>query len=175
MYYFIETAVALTISLLINVFVVSIFASGLFGKTRSVVVSTHWKSYRIYARDRTKTYSDVKIFGFLSVLRKICVVPLIYTYCIRECTRFFIIGGWLQRRTVEEPIYFGILRWSLRNSLWWLQYKNSWKRKFISSWYFLGVSYRGIFAIHLVFGNSGIWSNRYDNRHDMILIWILIL
>lgn len=173
MYYFIETAVALTFSLLINIFVVSIFASGLFGKTPSVVVSAHWKSDTIYIRDRNKTFSKVKIFGFLSVLgrKRICIVSLIYKYCIEECTRFFnilfIIGGWLQRRTVEEPIYFGIL--------WWLQNKTSWKRKFISSWYFFGVSYWGIFAIYLVFGNSGIWSNRYDNRHDMTLILILIL
>lgn len=48
MYYFIETAVALTFSLLINVFVVSIFASGLFGKTPSVVVSALKKQYNLY-------------------------------------------------------------------------------------------------------------------------------
>lgn len=40
MYYFTEAAIALLISFIINVFVMSVFANGLFGKTNADVVST---------------------------------------------------------------------------------------------------------------------------------------
>lgn len=39
MYYFIEASVALFVSFVINVFVVAVFAHGLFGKTNQDVVS----------------------------------------------------------------------------------------------------------------------------------------
>ena len=35
MYYFIEAAIALFISFIINVFIVAVFAEGLFGKTNN--------------------------------------------------------------------------------------------------------------------------------------------
>lgn len=38
-YFFIESSVALFVSLIINIFVVSVFAQGLYGKTNSYVVS----------------------------------------------------------------------------------------------------------------------------------------
>lgn len=40
MYYFIEACIALFISFLINVFVVAVFAHGLYNKTNNDVVST---------------------------------------------------------------------------------------------------------------------------------------
>ena len=40
MYYFVEAAIALFISFIINVFVVSVFAHGLFQKTNEDVVSS---------------------------------------------------------------------------------------------------------------------------------------
>jgi hypothetical protein len=39
MYFFVEAAIALFVSFLINVFVVTVFAHGLFGKTNADVVS----------------------------------------------------------------------------------------------------------------------------------------
>lgn len=38
-YYFIESTIALFVSLLINIFVVAVFAEGLYGKTNQAVVS----------------------------------------------------------------------------------------------------------------------------------------
>lgn len=40
MYFFIEAAVALLVSFIINVFVVSVFAHGLYGKTNIDIVSS---------------------------------------------------------------------------------------------------------------------------------------
>ena len=37
MYFFIESAIALFVSFIINVFVVSVFASGLYGKTNAMI------------------------------------------------------------------------------------------------------------------------------------------
>ena len=39
MYYFIEASIALLISFIINLFVVSVFAEGLYGKTNAELVS----------------------------------------------------------------------------------------------------------------------------------------
>lgn len=40
MYFFIEAAIALFVSFIINVFVVAVFAHGLYGKTNHDIVST---------------------------------------------------------------------------------------------------------------------------------------
>lgn len=41
MYFFVEASIALLISLFINVFVVAVFAHGLFEKTNGDIVSAH--------------------------------------------------------------------------------------------------------------------------------------
>lgn len=49
MYFFIESSVALLISLFINVFVVAVFADGLYGKKNSDVVRIHFQSQISYS------------------------------------------------------------------------------------------------------------------------------
>lgn len=39
-YYFIESAIALFVSLIINIFVMAVFAKGLYGRTNADIVST---------------------------------------------------------------------------------------------------------------------------------------
>lgn len=46
MYYFIEACIALLVSFIINVFVVAVFADGLYNKTNLEVVSTRIKNYK---------------------------------------------------------------------------------------------------------------------------------
>lgn len=42
-YYFIESSIALLVSLVINIFVVAVFAQGLYGKTNADIVGSRTK------------------------------------------------------------------------------------------------------------------------------------
>lgn len=48
MYFFIEACIALFVSFVINVFVVSVFAHGLYGKNNEDIVSSSFEYLSIY-------------------------------------------------------------------------------------------------------------------------------
>lgn len=49
-YFFIEASIALFVSFIINVFVVSVFAHGLFGKTNKDIVSFSTRKQRVLGK-----------------------------------------------------------------------------------------------------------------------------
>lgn len=62
-YYFIESSIALFVSLLINVFVLSVFARGLYGKTNADIVSTSPIQTQTYSRFEVKITTKLLIYN----------------------------------------------------------------------------------------------------------------
>lgn len=65
-YFFIESTIALFVSFLINVFVVSVFAEAFYGRTNEEVVSVCWRSRDVFEEWKTFCicYRNVCFFQF---------------------------------------------------------------------------------------------------------------
>ena len=62
-YYFIESAIALLVSLVINIFVVAVFAQGLYGKTNQVSSLKQSFLSGFYLRKINDTSSERKLYS----------------------------------------------------------------------------------------------------------------
>lgn len=79
MYYFIEASVALFVSFVINVFVVAVFAHGLFEKTNNEVVSTTYLSKLIIVNLRFLVELIYVLFYSTTSVKQ-ATIPLVWRH-----------------------------------------------------------------------------------------------